>query len=45
MAKILFTLGGRRAFVLVAGIAAAALSAKGHSVHSFHHVYGFLDGH
>ena len=44
MAKILIKASGKRAFVFVAGIAAAALSAKGHSVHGFHHVYGFLDG-
>jgi len=34
-------LAGKRGFVLVAGIVAAALSAKGHSVQT----YGFLDGH
>jgi len=41
VAKIFISLTGKRAFVLVAGVAAAALSAKGHG---FHHVYGFLDG-
>ena len=40
MAKIFIKLAGKRGFVLVAGVAAAALSAKGLGVHT----YGFLDG-
>ena len=35
MAKIIIKLSSKRGFVLVAGMAAAALSAKG---------FGFLDG-
>jgi hypothetical protein len=41
VANIFIKLTGKRAFVLVAGIAAAALSAKGHTVQT----YGFVDGH
>ena len=41
MAKILIKLSSKRGFVLVAGVVAAALSAKGHSAQT----YGFLDGH
>jgi hypothetical protein len=40
VAKIFIKLTGKSGFVLVAGVVAAALSAKGHVVHT----YGFLDG-
>jgi hypothetical protein len=41
VAKLFIKLTGKRGFVLVAGVVAAALSAKGHGVF---HIDGFQDG-
>jgi hypothetical protein len=39
-----FKRASRRAATVVLALAAAALAARGHSIHHAVHVYGFFDG-